>query len=47
MNLATISLAYLKARSLNTLLNILLLALGVSGVVLAPAWPLVVRSTTS
>ncbi len=29
MNLATISFAYLKARSLNTLLNILLLALGV------------------
>ena len=34
MNLATISLAYLKARSLNTLLNILLLALGVATIVL-------------
>jgi putative ABC transport system permease protein len=34
MNLATISLAYLRARSLNTLLNILLLALGVATIVL-------------
>ncbi|MEQ1772850.1 MAG: FtsX-like permease family protein [Burkholderiales bacterium] len=34
MNLATISFAYLKARSLNTLLNILLLALGVATIVL-------------
>ena len=34
MNLATISLAYLKARRLNTLLNILLLALGVATIVL-------------
>jgi putative ABC transport system permease protein len=34
MNLATISLAYLKSRSLNTLLNILLLALGVATIVL-------------
>ncbi len=34
MNLATISLAYLKARSLNTLLNILLLALGIATIVL-------------
>lgn len=34
MNLATISLAYLKARSLNTLLNIILLALGVATIVL-------------
>ena len=34
MNLATISLAYLKARSLNTLLNLLLLALGVATIVL-------------
>ena len=34
MNLATISFAYLKARSLNTLLNILLLALGIATIVL-------------
>lgn len=34
MNLITISLAYLKARKLNTLLNILLLALGVATIVL-------------
>ncbi len=34
MNIITISLAYLKARSLNTLLNILLLALGVATIVL-------------
>ena len=34
MNLATISFAYLKARRLNTLLNILLLALGVATIVL-------------
>jgi putative ABC transport system permease protein len=34
MNLATISLAYLKARKLNTLLNILLLALGIATIVL-------------
>ncbi len=34
MNLATISFAYLKARKLNTLLNILLLALGVATIVL-------------
>ena len=34
MNLATISFAYLKARSLSTLLNILLLALGVATIVL-------------
>ena len=34
MNLVTISLAYLKARKLNTLLNILLLALGVATIVL-------------
>jgi len=34
MNLATISLSYLKARSLNTLLNIVLLALGVATIVL-------------
>lgn len=33
MNLATISLSYLKARSLNTLLNIVLLALGVATIV--------------
>lgn len=33
MNLTTISLAYLKARSLNTLLNIILLALGVATIV--------------
>jgi putative ABC transport system permease protein len=30
VNIATISLAYLKARSLNTALNVLLLALGVA-----------------
>jgi putative ABC transport system permease protein len=34
MNLATISFSYLRARSLNTLLNILLLALGVATIVL-------------
>ncbi len=34
MNLATISFAYLKARRLSTLLNILLLALGVATIVL-------------
>ncbi len=34
MNLATISLSYLKARPLNTLLNVLLLALGVATIVL-------------
>jgi putative ABC transport system permease protein len=34
MNLATISLSYLRARSLNTLLNVLLLALGVATIVL-------------
>ena len=34
MNLATISIAYLKARSLTTLLNIVLLALGVATIVL-------------
>ena len=34
MNLATISFAYLRARSLNTLLNIVLLALGVATIVL-------------
>jgi len=34
MNLATISLGYLRARSLSTVLNVLLLALGVATITL-------------